>query len=158
MERAQASEVRGPAGFYGRFRLKLDAKGRLTLPSIHRRSLGGDEETWLVLRRGAEPYVQVVPMATWDEVVRSRRSRSGAEGIEKQWQRRREYGSVDTVGLDPKGRFTVPQELLEHAKAGREVLVLGVGRHIEIWDPETYFALESQHQAASTEIDDLLFD
>jgi transcriptional regulator MraZ len=36
--------------------------------------------------------------------------------------------------LDKQGRIGLPAMLLEHAKLGRDVVVLGVNDHLEIWD------------------------
>jgi len=155
---AEASKAMGPAGFYGRFRLKLDAKGRVTLPSIYRRALPAEEESWLVLRKGSEPFVQVIPQGTWDSVVQTRPGGGASSRAGKQWARRKEYSEVELVSMDPKGRLTVPQELLAHGDVTKDVLVLGVGKHMELWNPDTYFALEKDHESDGGEIDDLLYD
>lgn len=150
----------GPGGFYGRFRIRLDAKGRLTLPALYRRSLGVDEtdEAWLVLRQGNEGFVQVVPAAVFDDLVRSGATGGGLKGPDRQWQKRMQLSSVDHASLDPKGRMTVPAALLERNGIGREVLVLGVGRLMEIWDPDTFFALEKQKEMETAAVDELLYD
>lgn len=153
------SEIRGPGGFYGRFRIKLDAKGRLTLPALYRRSLGVDgDEAGLVLRQGNEGFVQVVPAPVFDELVRSGATGGSGKGAERQWQKRMQLSSVDHASLDPKGRITVPAPLLERNGIGREVLVLGVGRLMEIWDPDSFFALEKQKEMETAAVDDLLYD
>ena len=144
---------------FGRFRLKLDAKGRLTLPSIYRRAIG-DEDSWLVLRPGSEGFVQVIPSEQWQELLSQQRER-GAErgrGRDRQWQRRLHSSGVSLVSLDVKGRVTVPQELLDRGGMKRDVLVLGVGKHLELWDPDTFFAAASEHEVDGGEIDDLLYD
>lgn len=157
---AENSGHPGPGGFYGRFRIRLDAKGRLTLPALYRRALGVDEsdEAWLVLRQGNEGFVQVVPAAVFDELVRSGATGAGRSGADRQWQKRLQLSSVDHASLDPKGRMTVPAALLERNGIGREVLVLGVGRLMEIWDPDTFFALEKQKEMESAAMDELLYD
>lgn len=158
--RGDSSEIRGPGGFYGRFRIKLDVKGRLTLPALYRRSLGVDDgdEAGLVLRQGNEGFVQIVPAAVFDELVRSGATGGSGKGADRQWQKRMQLSSVDHASLDPKGRITVPSSLLEHNGIGREVLVLGVGRLMEIWDPDTFFALEKQKELETAAVDELLYD
>ena len=150
----------GPGGFYGRFRIRLDAKGRLTLPAIYRRSLGVGEsdESWLVLRQGNEGFIQVVPAPVFDELVRSGATGGSGSGADRQWQKRKQLSSIDHASLDPKGRITVPGNLLEKNGIGRDVLVLGVGRLMEFWDPDTFFALEKQKEMDSAAVDDLLYD
>jgi len=160
------AESRGGEGrFYGRFRLKLDAKGRVTLPSVYRRALGlkpaeGDaprEETLLVLRKGAEGFVQIIPYDTWDRIVDQQQSQSAATGRERQWQARRQYSGVEIAGLDPKGRLTVPQSLIESGGLVGDVLVIGAKKLMEIWNPETYFSLEAQAPEEDESLDDELY-
>lgn len=147
------------SGFYGRFRLKLDVKGRVTLPSIYRRALGAgpDEETWLILRKGAQGFVQVIPHETWDAIVQNSTGSSAATGVQRQWQQRQSRSDVEHAVLDPKGRFTVPQELVEFTGAERDVLVVGSGRLMEIWDPQRYFELAAQNPVDPSAIDDALY-
>lgn len=154
------SENPGPGGFYGRFRIRLDAKGRLTLPAIYRRSLGvgWTDEAWLVLRQGNDGFIQVVPESVFDELVRSKAISGSGSSADRQWQKRMQLSSVDHASPDPKGRITVPGALLEKNGIGRDVLVLGVGRLMEIWDPDTFFALEKQKEMDSAAVDDLLYD
>ncbi len=154
-----SSEIRGPGGFYGRFRIKLDAKGRLTLPALYRRSLGAEEtdEAELVLRQGTEGYVQVVPTSAFDGLVRSGATGGSGDLAARQWQKRMQLSSVGNVSMDPKGRITVPAPLLQRNGIGREVLVLGVGRLMEIWDPDTFFALEKQKEMETAAMDELLY-
>lgn len=155
-----SSQDRTPGlSFFGRFRLKLDAKGRLTLPSIYRRELG-EEDEWLVLRPGADGFVQVIPSQQWQKLLaEQRRSSAGVgRGRDRQWQRRLQASGVSVAALDLKGRITVAQELLEKCGIQKEVLVLGVGKHLELWDPETFFEAAAGHEVDGGEIDDLLYD
>lgn len=159
-ERGDIGGNSGPGGFYGRFRIRLDAKGRLTLPALYRRALGvGDttDEAWLVLRQGNEGFIQVVPAPVFDELVRTRLAAGKGSDPAVQRQLRKQLSSVDHASLDPKGRMTVPGELLGKNGIGRDVLVLGVGRLMEIWDPDTFFELEKQTEMDSAPLDDLLY-
>ena len=150
----------GPGGFYGRFRIKLDAKGRLTLPALYRRALGVGEsdEAWLVLRQGNEGFIQVMPAPAFDELVRAKAISGGGNVQQRAWQKRKLLSSVEHASLDPKGRITVPGGLLEKSGIGRDVLVLGVGRLMEFWDPDTFFALDKQMEVDSSVVDELLYD
>jgi MraZ protein len=160
MAAADGSAIPGPGGFYGRFRLKLDAKGRLTLPALYRRSLGTEDgdEAGLVLRQGNDGFIQVVPAPVFDELVRSGATGGSGKGPERQWQKRLQLSSIDHASLDPKGRFTVPQALLDENGIAKEVLVLGVGRLMEIWDPDRFFALAEKREVETAAVDELLYD
>ena len=145
---------------YGRFRIRLDAKGRLTLPALYRRSLGvGDptDEAWLVLLQGNDGCIRVMPAPEFDELVRSGFAEGKGSDPEYRAQRRQLLSSVENASLDSKGRMTVPSELLKKNGIGRDVLVVGVGRLMEFWDPETFFELDKQTELDTAPLDDLLY-
>ena len=43
-------------------------------------------------------------------------------------------GNSFEIDLDASGRVTLPPPLLVHAGIEREVVVVGVGDHLEVWD------------------------
>jgi len=44
------------------------------------------------------------------------------------------YGSSQDAELDAAGRIMVPGFLLEHASLAKEVMVVGAGERLELWD------------------------
>lgn len=42
------------------------------------------------------------------------------------------------AALDAQGRVTIPPHLARHAGINKEVLFVGAGEVIEMWDPATY--------------------
>ena len=44
------------------------------------------------------------------------------------------------VTADSQGRINIPQPLLEKAKIEKEALVVGMGDHVEIWNPALFAA------------------
>jgi transcriptional regulator MraZ len=155
-----ASTGASALSFFGRFRQKLDAKGRLTLPAIHRRALEGKDE-WLVLRKDEEGFLQIIPSLQWQQVLAARRVKAAADsenrGRDRKWDRRLESTDVAVVPLDLKGRITVPQELLESSGIEKDAMVLGVGGHLELWNAESYLEAAKDHKVDPGEIDDLLY-
>lgn len=55
-------------------------------------------------------------------------------------------GSVAECGLDKQGRVLVPPHLRGEASLQREVVLVGMLNHVEIWDKETW---EEENQATS---------
>lgn len=78
------------------------------------------------------------PIAEWEKVL-ARLERQKARIDPKQ---RRYYLQLmehtSDASLDAQGRITIPQHLAEHAEIEKEVLFVGAGEVIEMWDPETY--------------------
>lgn len=48
------------------------------------------------------------------------------------------YSRADARVLDSQNRFTLDQECLDFANIDKEVYVLGLDRHIELWNIESY--------------------
>ena len=65
----------------------------------------------------------------------------------KQIQRFFQSNAFD-MELDSAGRVTVPGQLIGHASIEKEVMVVGVGDHLEIWDEDRW--REQQQVLAST--------
>jgi len=55
-------------------------------------------------------------------------------------------GSVAECGLDKQGRVLVPPHLRTEANLQREIVLVGMLNHVEIWDKETW---EEENQATS---------
>lgn len=50
------------------------------------------------------------------------------------------------AGLDAQGRISVPPHLVEAAGIGKEVLFVGAGDVIEMWDPQRYESYVGESQ------------
>ena len=146
--------------FHGRFRQKLDEKGRVSLPAFLRRAIPqqhSGEQGNLILMDGPEGYVQALPVEEWEDRTRRWRASATEGGAKKRWRRRAIFGGVVPAPIDDKGRFKIPRELLEAAGIDRECLILGVDTAIEIWNPQRYFEQQAQVETDLSDLEDLLF-
>ena len=146
------------ARFHGRFRQKIDEKGCVSLPAIFRRAVPAEGENGtLILREGPDGYLQAVSVQEWESRIERLSEAQPSKGKDGRWRRRKLVGSVVPASIDDKGRFTIPRELLDVAGIGRDCLILGVDRAIEIWNPDRYFELEAQHDTDLSDVEDILF-
>jgi MraZ protein len=60
--------------------------------------------------------------------------------------------------LDAAGRVMVPSFLLDHAELGKEVVVTGAGRCLEIWDRAAWQAYNAQLTQSVADITSRLGD
>ena len=63
-----------------------------------------------------------------------------------------DFSSAQEGELDKQGRILISAPLREHADLTKDVVLVGVGNHIEIWSKDRYEASE-----ASMNVDDVAF-
>ena len=74
----------------------------------------------------------------WQEFVSSRLAGLDPFSREARHMRRYLFAATAEAELDKQGRVTLPAGLLAKAELGREVIVAGVGDHLEVWDRDAW--------------------
>lgn len=119
--------------FTGTYPRSLDEKQRLALPKRLRDTLGQSPEIPLYLAPGTDGS-----LALYTEEAFSRLGEQLAQGSpagqETRTFSRLFYSQALPVEVDTQGRIRIPQELATFAGLSREVMLLGVRDHLEIWD------------------------
>lgn len=122
--------------FTSEFESKLDPKGRLILPSRIKVQLPeGDQE--LVIRRGFEQCLIIYPMVEFKKVF-SKISSLSEFNEEYRKLQRNFFSGTATVELDSNGRFVVPKNMLTYAQLDKDVILVGMGNKVEVWNPTIY--------------------
>ncbi len=120
--------------FVGSIQAKLDAKGRVFLPSAFRKMLP-EGEAQLVLRTDDyQPCLVVLPYGTWEADVATLQLRINRWNADEAMVLRRFLSDVEMTTLDANGRLLLPKRYLEKAGIGQQVTFVGMGDRIEIWD------------------------
>jgi len=125
--------------FYGEFEARLDAKGRLVLPARIKAALPAESESNLILTRGFEPCITLHPLSEWNKILERVTALDEFNEEFRNFQRNYLRGNAE-VELDSNGRFILPKSMMKYANIDKEVIVVGVGKRVELWDPETYNA------------------
>jgi MraZ protein len=121
------------AMFLGEFRHTLDEKGRITLPAKYRPRLASG----IVLTTGTKRFVLVFPLDEFESLAERMNSLS-LVGSEASMLRRQLFSNGFDLELDKQGRVILPEPLRQYAGISQEVVIAGVGNHIEIWNPEEW--------------------
>ena len=126
--------------FTGQAEYTLDAKNRLTVPARYRGALEGG----LVLAKDIAPCVAIWPTAGYDDF-----RRAALQDVHPMSQRGRKimtFLSANSMpaALDSAGRVPLQPFLMDHGKLDREVTVVGVGDHLQIWDRESWAVYNAQ--------------
>ncbi|MDR1249576.1 MAG: division/cell wall cluster transcriptional repressor MraZ [Treponema sp.] len=119
----------------GEYKITLDDKGRLSLPSKLRAAL---EDQVYMLTKGPDGCLLLYPMEEWDTLMEKVRNFSTAFSAEFRALRRRLIGPAQDVELDKAGRIPIPQTLREYAELVRDCIVLGQDDYIEIWNADRH--------------------
>jgi MraZ protein len=139
--------------FYGEHEHTIDEKKRLILPSKFRAPLSGG----VVLARGIESNVDVYPLDGWRANV-TRIADLDSFSSEARQMKRHVFGGALVTELDAQGRVLLPQQLVEHAGLGRDVVVAGVHDHIEIWDRTQWDIQRSAIEGSVSDVAERLAD
>lgn len=122
----------------------LDAKGRINVPVRHRDMLVEACEGRLTLTRHPDGYLLIYPRATWERVERELMAlKTASDG----W-RRIFLGSAVDAEMDSASRVLIAPELRSAAGLDKEVLLIGTGRRLELWDKQRHEAVEARVVAA----------
>jgi MraZ protein len=120
------------APFRGTFDHTLDAKNRLTVPARYRAALA--EGVVLAMPLDQRPCVAIWRPQEYDTYTTAALAGMPALSPRRNELERFFYGSSQDADLDAAGRIMVPGFLGDHASLSKEVVVVGVGDHMELWD------------------------
>ncbi len=120
--------------FRGHFEHSLDAKNRLSIPARFRASFSAGT----VLAKDPEPCVAVWTPETHEAIIE--RALGGLNPMGADYRRLSRFyqGNSFEIELDASGRVTLPPPLLAHAGIEKDVVVAGVGDHLELWARERW--------------------
>ncbi len=122
--------------FLGEYEHTVDDKNRLTLPARFRAAMAGG----VVLTRGLDACVEAYPAGEWTKLVESRLSGLNPLSRETRVLERFYYTGAIEAQPDKQGRVMLAPALIEHARLGREVVVVGMRDRLEIWDRASWRA------------------
>jgi len=129
--------------FQGTSALTLDGKGRMTVPARHRDALAALSGQQLTLTQHPVGCLLVFPRPAWEGF----RTQLLGLPMEADGWRRFFVGSAADVEIDSAARVLVPPELRAAAGLDKDVLLLGMGQRLELWDAARYAAHQAQVMA-----------
>jgi MraZ protein len=119
---------------YGEYELKIDEKNRLSVPSEIRKALNPEiyGDKFFVTLRNKVPWfypelyykylvnAQIRPDITPDDDLLS--------------YAQLKFALADKVDWDTQGRMGLPEKILRRSGLGKEVTLIGMQDHLELWD------------------------
>jgi MraZ protein len=119
--------------FRGAAKVTLDDKGRTVMPTRFRDQIVNEAQGKLVVTLGLEKCLQIYPQPAWEHVERALMELPTLIP-QSQLLQRLIVGYATELELDGHFRFLLPPELRSVAKLERQVMLVGQGNRIELWD------------------------
>lgn len=120
--------------FLGNIEAKLDAKGRLFLPSVFRKQLQAAGEERLVMRKDIfQQCLTLYPESVWYEQLDALRSRLNRWNKDHQIIYRQYLAEAEVLQLDGNGRFLINKRYQQMTGISQDVRFIGMSDYIEIW-------------------------
>ena len=117
----------------GEFEHSLDAKGRLIMPAKLREAIGDK----FVVTKGLDGCLFAFSIEEWSNFEEKLKSLPLSNRNSREFTRFFLSGATECE-IDKQGRFLIPTNLRETATLQKEVVIIGVGTRIEIWDKEKW--------------------
>ena len=117
----------------GEYSYAIDEKGRLGFPPKFREEMGSS----FIVTRWLDDCLIAFSSSEWERV--------SAHLLEKSMVKSRDvqrflYSGATEAVPDKQGRILLPANLRRHAGLEKDVAVIGVGNHAEIWDARAWQA------------------
>lgn len=131
------------SGFYGTFTPRLDDKGRITLPARYR---GAFTDGAMVVRGDSRClYVFTIDgfESFAEDAINAPVADAGRIGPSRYM-----LANSDFQTLDAQGRINLMSRMREYAELGKDVVLTGQGRRMEIWNAERWAEYEAAQEDA----------
>ena len=141
----------------GTYERSLDGKLRLAIPKRMRDAISTAEDCVMFLAPGTDGSLALYPEESFARLGQQLNSASPT-GRDVRAFSRMFYALAERCEVDSQGRVRIPAELAKMASIEKEVVLLGVRDHIEIWDKQAWLAYLDGAQADYDQIAEKAFD
>lgn len=138
--------------FYGQYENKLDEKNRLMIPKKLREEAGDK----LFILEYLDGKLSLFKPEEFEKLVATANSIPFAQEKARKFIRKI-IGSAIDLDVDKAGRIQIPVLYVNKHHLGKELTILGVGDHIEIWNKQEYSDYEEKVDDEIDEIAEELF-
>lgn len=123
--------------FTSEYECKMDAKGRVALPSKVKSKLPEMSGNQLVLSYGFEPCLDLFTLIEWKKQSSQVASKNPFDEESRKLQRNFFRRNTE-LELDGAGRLLIPKLMAQYAKLEKDIIIVGVGHKLELWNPSVY--------------------
>ncbi len=136
--------------FTGEYNNSLDQKHRLSVPAKFRKSLKPINDKTFVVCKGFDKCLFLYPVEEWKIVEEQLTSLSSIKGTHRNFIRNI-VRHANYVKYDNQGRIAIPEVLLKYSNIKKDVLVIGMLKKIELWNPATLNKFDEKEGSLSSD-------
>ncbi len=131
----------------GEYEHSLDAKGRVIMPAKLREDMGDK----FILTKGLDGCLFGFSQTEWANFEEKLKTLPLTNKNARNFVRFFLSGATECE-MDKQGRFLVVSNLREYAEMDKEIVVIGVGNRIEMWNKEKWTKHNSDENISADEI------
>src|SRR5919106_3307989 len=140
--------------FLGTFQLKLDDKGRLSIPTRYREILREKyqvrppQDDLEIILCYIGPHISAYPRIEWDRLADALSEATALPGLHQDARNLEHmlFGNAAECPLDTQGRVVIPPHLRTKAQLNGEVTIVGHNRYFEIWHRQAWEGYDASLQ------------
>lgn len=130
--------------FTGTYELTIDNKNRLSIPFAVRRKLGEERDGHaFYVMPGRRPGTLALYAEKYYERLRADLPSDDSLSDEAYAYRQFEYSQSALLDPDAQGRVLIPDRLVKHAGLEKDVVLIAVRDHLEIWRKAEFAAFDA---------------
>ena len=129
------------------FTNRIDAKGRLSVPSAFRSAVGGEAFAGVVLFRSfTGKCIEGMPMSRMEKLADAADQMNVFDAKLDELTSML-FADARQLAFDVTGRIVVPADLLKHAGIKGEAVFVGRGKSFQIWEPSAFVKMQAESLA-----------
>lgn len=133
--------------FIGEYEHNVDAKGRVIMPAKLREDIGDK----FIITKGLDGCLFAYSQTEWENFEEKLKALPLAQKNARNFVRFFLSGAVECE-IDKQGRFLIPANLRAHATLDKEIVIIGVGTRLEIWNKDLWQKYSSDESISADEI------
>ena len=133
--------------FIGEYEHSVDSKGRVIMPVKLRDDIGEK----FIVTKGLDGCLFAYSAEEWHNFEEKLKTLPLTNKNARDFVRFFLSGAVECE-IDKQGRFLIPGNLREYATLEKEIIIIGVGTRIEIWNKEEWKKYSSDENISADEI------
>ena len=133
--------------FIGEYEHTVDVKGRIIMLSKLRENIGEK----FIITKGLDKCLFAYSKSEWANFEEKLKTLPLTNKNARDFVRFFLSGAVECE-IDKQGRFLVPANLRTYANIDKEIVIIGVGTRLEIWNKESWNNYSSEENISADEI------